>query len=129
MKLSALAILAALFVVGCGNTAEGMKEDSAKNRQKSAESTENIVEGAKNAGAAFGAATMLTPKIKTALEADTRLNLPANLIDVDSTDDNVTLTGHVTSRELKDLAGSITTKVIDEAKSKQKLENKLEIKS
>jgi len=129
MKFTALAILAALFIIGCGNTADGMKEDSADNRQKAADSTENVVEGAKNAGAAFGAATMLTPKVKVALEADKRLADPANLIDVDSTDDMVTLSGHVKSSALKELATEITQKVITEAGSKQKIENKLEVKS
>jgi len=128
MKFTALAILAALFIIGCGNTADGMKEDSADNRQKAADSTENVVEGAKNAGAAFGAATMLTPKVKVALEADKRLADPANLIDVDSTDDMVTLSGHVKTSALKELATEITQKVITEAGSKQKIENKLEVK-
>ncbi len=129
MKFTALAILAALFIIGCGNTADGMKEDSVDNRQKAADSTENVVEGAKNAGAAFGAATMLTPKVKVALEADKRLADPANLIDVDSTDDMVTLSGHVKTSALKELATEITQKVITEAGSKQKIENKLEVKS
>ncbi len=129
MKFTVLAILAALFVIGCGNTAEGMKEDTAENRQKSADSTQNVVEGAKAAGDTFGAATMLTPKVKVALEADKRLNLPENLIDVDSTDEAVSLSGHVTSSALKELATEITQKVITEAGSKQKIENKLEVKS
>lgn len=129
MKFTVLAILAALFITGCGNTADGMKEDSADNRQKAADSTENVVEGAKNAGAAFGAATMLTPKVKVALEADKRIADPANLIDVDSTDDTVTLTGHVKTSALKELATEITQKVITEAGSKQTIENKLEVKS
>lgn len=113
---------------GCQNTAEGMKQDAEINQQKAAEGAKNFESGAKEAGKDLGAATILTPKIKVALDADKRINDPKNNIDVDSTDERVVLSGHVTSQELKTLAGEIATKAMEEAKATQPLENKLEIK-
>jgi predicted small secreted protein len=124
MKLIPFAI-SALILVGCGNTAAGIKEDSSDNSQRVADSTKNVVTGAKEAGKAFGAATTLTPKVKLALVADKLLNTPQNLIDVASTDDVVTLSGHVTSEDLKSLATEVASKALTEAKATQKLENNL----
>lgn len=122
-----VAALAVVFISGCGNTAAGMKEDSKDNGQKSAEQAQNISRGANEAGKDFGAATTLTPVIKTAIVADKRLNDPKNLIDVGCTSETVNLSGHVTSRELKDLAESITMKALKEKSATQKIENKLTI--
>lgn len=122
-----VAALAVVFISGCGNTAAGMKEDSKDNGQKSAEQAQNISRGANEAGKNFGAATTLTPVIKTAIVADKRLNDPKNLIDVSCTSETVNLSGHVTSQELKDLAESITTKTLKEKSAIQKIENKLTI--
>lgn len=120
-----LASLLALSLFGCGNTAAGMKEDSSDNAQKAADSTNNVMTGAKEAGKAFGAATTLTPKIKLAMESDNLLNKPENLIDIDSTDDVVTLTGHITTSSLKERATEVAAKAISDAKATQKVENKL----
>lgn len=116
------------FMVGCGNTAEGMKEDSQINSQKAAESSQKGAEATKDAAKDVQAATLLTPKIKMAISAETLLNDSKNLINVDSTEEKVTLEGHVTSMELKDLAGKIAAKVLADNSAKQPLENKLEIK-
>ncbi|MFZ4507767.1 MAG: hypothetical protein ACOYON_08755 [Fimbriimonas sp.] len=117
-----------LLLIGCGNTAAGMKEDTANAKEKTADSAQNVAEGAKNAGAAMGAATKLTPMVKVALTADSRLSDAKNLIDVDSTAETVTLTGHVTSAALKTLATDITTKTLKDNSATQKIDNKLEIK-
>lgn len=128
IKLTIFAILSMVLMAGCGNTAEGMKQDAEINREKSAEQAQNISKSADEAGKDLGAATMLTPKIKTALTADSRLNDAKNLIDVNSTNERVTLEGHVTSEALKTLAGDITAKVLKENSASQPVENKLVIK-
>lgn len=120
--------LALLLMAGCQNTAEGMKQDTQINQQKAAEGAKNFEAGAKEAGQDLGAATILTPKIKMALDADKRINDPKNNIDVNSTDERVILSGHVTSQDLKNLAGEIAVKAMQDAKATQPLENKLEIK-
>ncbi len=126
IKLKLLAGLAlATFVIGCGNTSAGMKKDSEQNGEKVSASAENAAEGAKEAGKDIGAATMLTPKIKLAITSSTQLNDPKNLIDVNSTPEVVTLEGHVTSQELKDLAEEVAKKAISADGQTQKVENKL----
>lgn len=120
-------LLALLACGACSNTAEGVKEDTSVNSQKAAESAQDISQGAKKAGEAFGAETMLAPKVKLAITADKRLNDPSNLIDVSATTDKVTLSGHVTSSELKQLAGDIASKVLTDSNAKQEVDNELEI--
>ena len=123
-----LPILAAVFCLGCGNTAEGVKQDTEINREKAAEQTQDIGKAADEAGKDLGAASMLTPKVKLAISADSRLNDAKNLINVDSTNERVMLEGHVTSQALKTLAGEITAKVLKDNNAHQPVENKLEIK-
>lgn len=127
MKLLAYALLLSVLA-GCQNTAQGMKEDTQINQQKAAEGAKNFESGAKEAGKDLGAATILTPKIKVALDADKRLNDPKNVINVNSTDERVLLEGHVTSADLRSLAGEVAQKAMDDADAKQPLENKLQIK-
>lgn len=124
-KLTLFAILSMIVMAGCTNTAEGMKQDAEINREKSAEQAQDIGKAADEAGKDLGAATMLTPKIKTAITADSRLNDSKNRIDVDSTNERITLEGHVTSEDLKKLAGDITAKVLKENSASQPIENKL----
>lgn len=128
MKFSTITLLAVLGVAGCQNTADGMKKDAEINSENASEHTQNIQSGAKEAGEDMGAATILTPKIKTAITADKRLNDSKNLIDVDSTAERVTLSGHVTSAELKKLASEIANKVMAENAARQTLDNRLEVK-
>ncbi|MBS1722913.1 MAG: BON domain-containing protein [Armatimonadetes bacterium] len=109
-----------LGALGCGNSNEAS--------QKAAEATQDAMKGAEHAGKDMGAATMLTPAIKLAITADARLNDPRNLINVDSTDEKVKLTGHVTSNDLKSLAEELTRKVLDDKKAKQAIDNELSIK-
>lgn len=120
--------LALVWAAGCENTAEGVKKDAEINGQKAAEQTQDIAKSATEASKDIGAAAVLTPAIKLALTADKRLNDPKNLIDVNSTEETVTLTGHVTSEELKSLAQELASNVLKEKAAKQTLENKLEIK-
>ncbi len=132
MKLNALLILAALMsfglMLGCQNTAEGMKEDAQRNeanvKEESADVGERIREGAADA-----AATGLTGLIKTAIVANPLLNDPANKIDVNSTADQVELTGHVKTADLKKTAGEIAAQIMKEQGAKQPLKNELEVKA
>lgn len=126
--LPIILVAAGLMLVGCENTAEGVKKDAEINGQKAAEQSNEVVKSANEAGKNLGAATTLTPEIKTAITADKRLNDPKNLIDVDSTDEKVTLKGHVTSADLKSLAQELTEKVLKDRNAHQTLVNELEIK-
>ena len=57
-------------------------------------------------------ALSVTPKVKTALIADSGLADPANQIDVDSKDKVVHLKGHVKNNELKRKAGQIAKETL-----------------
>lgn len=118
-----------LLAIGCQSTAEGVKQDTSTNSQKVAEGAQNMNRGAAEAGKDIGAATILTPKVKTAILADKKLNDPANLIDVKATDEKVMLEGHVVSEELKSLAAEIAKKTIKDNNEKQSVENNLVVKT
>ncbi len=135
-----LGIIAALAVsiTGCKATAEGAKEDvrdnsinaSSKLKQSldsGANMAKNAANDAKNAGQELSAATQLTPRIKNAINADPQLNMDGNRIDVDSTKETVTLTGHVLSADLKSKADKIAKEELGKAKADQKLVNQLTI--
>jgi osmotically-inducible protein OsmY len=127
-KFSIFAIAAFAILYGCSNTADGMKEDTEANAESTAKAAQDAGKGMSESGQAVEAATLLTPKIKLAIAADTLLNDSKNLIDVTSTKDMVTLEGHVTGNDLKVLAGKIAQKVLTENNASQPLENKLEVK-
>ncbi|MEQ1823833.1 MAG: BON domain-containing protein [Fimbriimonadaceae bacterium] len=114
MKNTLYLVIALVLAVGCG--------------QKAAENTQNAAEGASTTASNLEAAAMLTPKVKLAISADKQLNDPTNMINVNSSEEMVTLEGHVTSAILKEQAGSIASKVLTENNAKQSLDNKLEIK-
>lgn len=75
------------------------------------------------------AAASLTPAIKVALTAEPSLNDEGNLIDVDTNEERVMLTGHVKSESLRQLADSVARRVLKDRNERQKLENRLTIKS
>jgi len=129
IRMSALALLLGLGAVGCQNTAEGVKEDSQQVGQKVSEATQEVGRDVKEATGDIGAATTLTPDIKSAITADPALNDPKNLINVDSTDEVVHLKGHVTSNELKKKAGEIAQKVLNDRNAKNQLSNELVVES
>ena len=121
-------LVGACIVCGCGNTAEGVKKDSVENGQKMSDSAQKTGDAMKEGAANAGAAMTLTPVIKTALVANPFLNESGNLINVDSTEATVTLSGHVKSEKAKTEAGAITKKILDDKKATQTLKNDLEIK-
>lgn len=116
------------LTLGCQNTAEGMKEDAEINRQKAAQATENAGAEMKETGADVSAAMTLTPAIKAELGKDEELKAVIGQIDVDSTEEQVTLNGTVPSAGAKAKAESIAATVLKDKSAKQKLVNKLEVK-
>ncbi|MBS1714499.1 MAG: BON domain-containing protein [Armatimonadetes bacterium] len=115
-------------LTGCDNTAEGMKKDAQINGKNAEQAADEARSKADEAGKDMGAAVNLTPMIKSAIVADPSLNDPANQIDVDSSDEAVTLSGHVKSAELKSLAGDIAERAVKEKGGKQKVDNRLEVR-
>ncbi|MEQ1934073.1 MAG: hypothetical protein ABL962_09360, partial [Fimbriimonadaceae bacterium] len=119
MKIILLTLVCVGLIAGCKNTADGIQKDSESNGQKAAEQTQDAVSGASQTAKDLEAAAMLTPKVKLAISADKLLNDPTNLINVNSSEERVTLEGHVTSVALKNLAGEIGAKVLKENSANQ----------
>jgi osmotically-inducible protein OsmY len=127
-------------VIGCQNTAEGAKEDAAKDTaavgnaaEKTADATKDAAdkaamatkEGAENAGDAL----TMTPKVKNAIVSNATLNDPKNLINVDTKDGKVHLKGHVLSNDQKKLAGDIAAKTVKESGSSDTVLNELTVEN
>lgn len=117
------------LLIGCGNTADGMKKDNEQVRQDVASGASNMANDASNSGQDMGFAAVLTPKIKLAISGDKRLNVDGNSINVDTTSENVTLEGHVTSEEMKSLATEIAMRILKDNDAKQTVENRLEVQT
>lgn len=126
--VGSLLSLGLFLSLGCQNTAEGMKEDAEINRQKAAQATEKAGAEMKETGADVSAAMTLTPAIKAELGKDDTLKPYVDQIDVDSTDEKVSLNGTVPTDAAKARAEEIATAVLKEKSAKQKLVNNLEIK-
>lgn len=127
MKTTLFSVFALAMMIGCGNTADGMKKDSEVVGEKTAQGAENAGKDINEAGGDIGAATMLTPKIKNAIIANAKLNDEKNLIDISSTEEMVTIDGHVTSEELKALAEEVVTTYLKDSNATQKVKNNLTI--
>jgi len=112
-------------LIGCQNTAEGVKEDAAKTGAAVSTGAEKMGEAAKNAGEA----ATVTPKVKTAITADSKLNDTKNMIDVDTKEGTVYLKGHVLNNEQKKLAGDIAAKAVKDNGSNEKIMNQLTVES
>jgi osmotically-inducible protein OsmY len=127
MKQITLLIASLLLglLIGCSNTAEGMKKDNEIARQDMASGASNMADDASNSTQQMGIAAMLTPKIKLAISGDKTLNADGNLINVNSTAEKVTLEGHVTSEAMKTLAGEIALRTLEANDAKQKVDNQL----
>lgn len=142
MKIVSLAIgsVLAAFMIGCGQTAEGVKDDTRNNSinasatiqdgiDNGANMAKNAANDAKEAGEDLAVAAKLTPRIKNAINANPDLNATGNLIDVDTTSEQVSLSGHVNNQTLKDLASKIAKEEMAKAKAKQMFVNDLKIVS
>jgi|GEM_PF-1246764 len=140
LKTLPLTLLVAMMLVGagCENSAKGLEKDTEQNAQGVSKATDKAIDGAtgaaSNAGegvsdaaANVGAATILTPRLKNAVTADAQLNERRNLINIDSTDETVTIRGHVMNQELKAHAEDVVKKEMKQAEAKQRVINELEI--
>jgi len=131
---------AAIGLFGCQNTVEGLKEDTNRNAPKVENAAERAVDATKRAAqtavdrtkdatANASDAANLTPKVKSAITGNAKLNDPKNLINVDTKDNVVYLKGHVISNDEKRLAGDIATKTVKEAGSSDTVANQLTVTS
>ena len=116
-------------VIGCSNTAEGVKEDTSNAGQKVAQATDKAVDATKDAAKNTGEALGVTPKIKLAITSDTMLNDTRNLIDVDSKDGVVHLKGHVINNDAKKRATEVAQKAMTDAGITDKLSNELTVET
>ncbi len=136
--LGAVLLVLGMGIVGCSNTAEGLKEDMAKNGpviheagDKIAAATQKAADnlaaeskvGAKNTTEALD----ITPKVKLAITSDNELNDTRNEINVDSKNGVVHLKGHVVSKGMKAHAGALAEKTLKEANSTDVVSNELTV--
>lgn len=111
IRIGLSAALVAL-TIGCGNTADGMKEDTERNAEataRAADRTGNAVGDAADAtgNAVSGAAE--TASVKAALIADSRVGALGINVNTDEAAKTITLVGTVTTAEQKRVAGEIAT--------------------
>ncbi|HZO87091.1 MAG TPA: BON domain-containing protein [Chthonomonadaceae bacterium] len=138
IALGAALLLLGTGLAGCRNTAEGLKEDTAKNVHAASQAVERAAkkvdqetnkhapqakQGASNAGQAI----TLTPTVKTAIVADSKLNDSRNNIDVDSANNVVHLKGHVVNSALKQHATDVAVKALQKVGSNAKVSNELAV--
>jgi osmotically-inducible protein OsmY len=151
LALSIACLPLLLGAVSCKNTVEGAEQDAIQNTEvvqdasekaaaatkKSADdaaaatqqATDRAVSATSKMGKNVGDALGLTPQIKRAITDDKELNNTSNRIDVDTEDNTVTLKGYVLSEAMKQRAGRIAQKAMENAGSKNALVNELKIKN
>lgn len=131
-----LALGVGVALSGCSNTLTGAKQDAATDAQKTQQAADQAAQSTKDAadkaGKAvakvpqdIGAATVVTPEVKTAIVRDPILNDPSNLINVNSQDHSVVLTGHVLKASMKQRATDDAQNVVDKRHGDFKVDNKL----
>ncbi len=101
MKTIGISISMALLAltIGCGNTAEGVKEDTEVAAEKTAEAASATAD-------AMGGA-LETASVKAAIIADERVGASDINVDTDEATKTVTLNGAVRTEEQKRIAGEI----------------------
>lgn len=117
-----------VILLGCSNTVEGAKEDAKENSMSAEETMERTSQNMGETARDVGAAATLTPMIKSAIIADPTLNDSANSINVETTEERVTLKGHVKTAEMKMLAQSIAERTLLDKKASQTVDNQLEVR-
>ena len=124
MNRFVLILACALFgALGCQPKpdTEAKAEDASMKAKNAMAGVEKVVDTAT-------AATVLTPRLKSAITADKDLNDPRNLVNVDSNDTTVTLDGHVYSGLLRVKAEEIVKAEMSKAGAKQRVINNLEVR-
>lgn len=123
----ALLVLPMAMLAACNDTAKGMAEDTKENADAVGKATDKMAddvgEMSKDA-----AASALTTRIKAAIVANPMLNDKDNLVNVDSTAEEVKLSGHVVSSEAKEEAQKLAEQILKEVGATQKLTNDLEVR-
>ncbi len=109
--LPALAL--GLISAGCANTLNGAKQDAATDTQKTQQAADQAGKAVAKVPQDIGAAIVVTPEVKTAIIRDPILNDPSNLINVNSHDHAVVLTGHVSKASMKQRATDDAQNVVD----------------
>ncbi|MCB8933348.1 MAG: BON domain-containing protein [Fimbriimonadaceae bacterium] len=123
-----LALAAVLYVTaGCDDTAAGAAKDTKEISQDVEQGADRAAESTSEAARSAVAATVLTPEIKGAIVANPLLNDPGNAINVESDETSVRLTGTVKTEEMKDTAGQIAQRILDEQHASQALSNELKV--
>lgn len=122
-RLISLLVVASFAVGGC----QPKPETEAKAEDASMKARE-AMEGVGKAVDTAAAATVLTPRLKSAITANKELNDPRNLINVDSNDTTVTLDGWVHAGILRTKAEEIVKAELSKAGAKQKIVNNLEVR-
>jgi predicted small secreted protein len=150
LLLATALALGSATLMGCSNTAKGVDTDTEQNGAKVADAAKTAADatktaadnaaaatkeaattaakGVKEAGKDVGAALDVTPKVKTAIIADTQLNDSRNLINVGSKDKVVHLEGHVVSASDKTRATAVATKTLKDMDSSFTVSNELTVK-
>lgn len=105
------------------------KPDTEAKAEDASMKAKGAMEGLGKAVDTATAATVLTPRLKSAITADKDLNDPRNLINVDSNDTTVTLDGHVYSGILRTKAEEIVRAEMSKAGAKQKIVNNLDVRT
>ena len=118
-----LAVSASLLVACCQPKpdTEAKAEDASKKAREAMQGVGKVVDTAT-------AATVLTPRLKSAITANKELNDRRNLINVDSNDTTVTLDGWVHAGILKTKAEEIVKAEMSKAGAKQMVVNNLEVR-
>ncbi|MCW3096041.1 MAG: hypothetical protein JWL77_1659 [Chthonomonadaceae bacterium] len=108
-------------------TADATKKAADATADASKKVADATTDAAKDAGKTVTAATEVTPKVKLAIVADKDLNDTHNLINVDTKDGVVHLTGHVANNEMKKKAGMIASKTLKDMNATDKVSNELTV--
>lgn len=82
---------------------------------------------AANAAANVGSATLVTSQVKLAITANKQLNEDGNLVNVDTKDGKIVLSGHVKNAELKKTAQIIAEKVKKDRNFSETVVNNLSV--
>jgi len=133
-----LALGVGISLSGCANTLSGAKQDASTDAQKTQQAADEAAQTTKDAahkaGQAvekvpqdIGAATVVTPEVKTAIVRDPILNDPNNLINVNSHDHAVVLTGHVSKASMKQRAAEDAQSILDKRHGDFTVDNKLTV--
>lgn len=118
----AAAVLGTLGLMGCNGN--GKTDTPAE--QNTVNAANNAENGVKDAAKDATAATVVTPKVQSALSDDPMFKDTKNgQINVDSKDNVVHLKGHVLTNELKKHAGEVAQKVLKENNSTDSVSNEL----